>query len=172
MAKRPTLTVTAAVTAFEVERRTLQRMLAADQLPGSVKDGRGRWTIPVEALHVAGFTARKTWIADATEHDNDATSDATRRDTNATPTRQTASNQRKASTTSDATERDNDATDLRQHVARLEAQLETEKQLREAAERNAEDLRTAMRMIEAGRPQSSAQESATPPSRRRWWQRA
>jgi len=151
MAERPTLTVTAAVEAFTVERRTLQRMLAAAQLDGAHKDNRGRWMIPVEALHAAGFTARQTWISDATEHDSDAS-----------PTRQSASNQRKSSATADTTAHDSDATDLRQRIARLEDQLSAEKHLREAAERNADDLRNAMRMIEAG-TQSAP--------RKRWWQR-
>lgn len=169
MVERPTLTVTAAVEAFTVERRTLQRMLAATQLDGSHKDNRGRWLIPIEALHTAGFTVRQTWISDATAHDSDATKSATRHDSDATQARQTASNQSKSSATVDTTRHDNgatahdsNATDLRQHIARLEDQLSTEKHLREAAERNADDLRTAMRMIEAG---------TQPAPRRRWWQR-
>lgn len=164
MAERPTLTVTAAVEAFEVERRTLQRLLAADQLDGAHKDPRGRWKIPVEALHAAGFLARQTWIFDATKS-------ATRRDSDATTMRQTAETQRETSTTKSATERDNDATDLRHRVAQLEAQLDVEKRFREAAERNAEDLRSAMRMIEAGQPAPASSAGAETPSRRRWWQR-
>lgn len=157
---RPRLSVSAAVDAFEVERRTLQRMLAAGQLDGATKDERGRWLIPVEALHAAGFPARQTWLSDATNS-------ATRRDTDATPNATTVENTGSDSATSvatnDATRRDTDATELRQRVAQLETQLEHERQLREAVERNADDLRTTLRMLEAG--------PSAPERRRRWWQR-
>jgi len=176
MKTRTKLTVSDAVNAFDVERRTLQRLLAANQFDGAYKDTRGRWMIPIEALHAAGFTARKTWIPDAT---TDATKSTTRHDTDAPPTRQTAEKQHKSNTTSgttsatdSATQRDSDATDLRHRIAQLEDQLDTEKRLREAAERNSDDLRSALRMLEAGRPQPATQTSGPTPSRRRWWQRS
>lgn len=163
MAQRPTLTVSAAVDAFDVERRTLQRLLASGQLHGASKDKRGRWTIPIETLHAAGFSARQTWQFDATNS-------ATERETDATRTRKNPSNQGKTSTTVVATERETDATDLRLHIAQLEAELRAERQLREAAERNAEDLRTAMRMIEGGKSDVPTARSAETPTRRRlWW---
>lgn len=149
MNERPRLSVSAAVEAFQVERRSLQRLLSAGQLDGAAKDERGRWMIPVEALHAAGFAARQTWVSDAT---NSAT--LSRHD--ATNLRQAIENTGRDSATSDAT-------DLRQRVAQLEQQLESEKLLREAAERNAADLRTSLRMLEPG-------VSAERP-RRRWWQR-
>lgn len=162
---RPRLSVSAAVEAFEIERRTLQRLLSAGRLDGAIKDERGRWLIPVEALHAAGFGARKTWIFDAT---NDATvsrqdatrrdNDATRRDNDATRAPETFEKTGHDSATRVAT---NDATELRQRVTQLEQQLETERRLREASERNADDLRMSLRMLEAG---------PTPARGRRWWQ--
>lgn len=169
MSERPVLTVTAAVNAFEIERRTLQRMLSAEQLPGSFKDSRGRWKVPVEALQAAGFVARKTWFDGTTD-------DTTVRDSDATLTPEKPSLKSKTLGKIDATERDKeqqkqdkDATDLRQHIARLEAQLDAEKRLREAAERNAEDLRNAMRMLETSQPRKIEESTVLEPVRRRWW---
>jgi len=156
MRDQPPLTVAAATAVFQVEKRTLQRLLATGQLNGAYKNPRGHWMIPVNALHATGFAARQTWISDATEHDTDTTQ-----------AQKSLSNQSKTITTSNATEHDADATALRQHIARLHEQLDAEKRLREAAERNANDLRTAMRMIEAGQTQPVYSK----PSLRRWWQR-
>lgn len=154
--ERPRLSVSAAVEAFQVERRSLQRLLSAGRLDGAAKDERGRWMIPVEALHAAGFAPRQTWLSDAT---NSAT--VTRHD--ATSARQSLENTGRDSATNNATARDSDATDLRQRIAQLEQQLDTEKRLREAAERNADDLRMSLRMIEP--------DASTERPRRRWWQR-
>lgn len=153
---RPQLSVSAAVEAFDIERRTLQRLLATGQLIGASKDNRERWSIPVETLHMAGFAARKTWITDATKT-------ATRRDTDATRTRQPLQKTGHDSTTDDATARDTDATHLRNRIIQLEAQLDHERRLREAIERNTEDLRTSLRLLEAGTPPT--------PNRSRWWHR-
>lgn len=153
MNQRMQLTVSAAVEAFEVERRTLQRFLGAGQLDGATKNERGHWLIPIEALHAAGFTARQTWLTVATKS-------ATHRDTVTTDTRQTLENTVHDNATSDATE-------LRSRVAQLEVQLDHERRLRESVERNAEDLRSSLRMLEAG---TSAGER--PVHRRRWWQRS
>jgi hypothetical protein len=152
---RPQLSVSAAIEAFDIERRTLQRLLATGQLSGATKDSRGRWLIPVETLHMAGFDARKTWISDATKS-------TTRRVSVATRTRQPLQNTGHDSATDVATARDTDATELRNRVTQLEAQLDHEQRLREAIERNAEDLRTSLRMLEAGTP---------PTHRQRWWHR-
>jgi hypothetical protein len=48
------------------------------------------------------------------------------------------------------------------------AELDTERRLREAAERNADDLRTALRMLDAGPPSSSPPST---PGRPPWYQR-
>lgn len=158
MAQRPTLTVSAAVEAFDIERRTLQRLLATSQMHGASKDNRGRWIIPVETLHAAGFRARKTWQSVAT---NDATGRDTDATNNATQTQKTPLNQRKTSAT-------DDATDLRLYIAQLEAEIRAERQLREATERNLEDLRTSLRMLDAGHVQPTTVEQPA----RKWWRRS
>lgn len=159
MAQRPALTVSAAVEAFDIERRTLQRLLATGNLHGASKDSRGRWLIPVEALTAAGIRARQTWKSDATNG-------APRRESDATRTKETASNQGETSATDNATRHDSDATEQRLYIAQLEAELRAERQLREATERHLEDLRTSLRMLEAGPVPAPAHEK---PSRKRWW---
>jgi hypothetical protein len=154
---RPQLSVSAAVEAFDIERRTLQRLLATGQLTGASKDKRGRWSIPVETLHMAGFAARKTWMRDATKT-------TTRRDIVATNTRQPLQNTGEDGATDDATARDTDATELRNRITQLEAQLDYERRLKEAIERNTEDLRSSLRMLEAG--------TAANPRSQRWWHRS
>lgn len=53
---RPSFTVTAAATATGKSRRTIGRMLDADELPGATRDDSGTWSIPAEALLAAGLT--------------------------------------------------------------------------------------------------------------------
>ena len=50
---------------------------------------------------------------------------------------------------------------------RLAVDLDTERRLREAAERNADDLRTALRMLDAGPPTTST----STPGRPSWYRR-
>lgn len=59
--QRPHLDVAAAVEAFDITKRTLQRRLAAGDIPGSIKTEHGRWSIPIDGLHAAGVTPRQTW---------------------------------------------------------------------------------------------------------------
>lgn len=162
MNQRMQLTVSAAVDAFEVERRTLQRLLGAGQLDGATKNERGHWLIPIEALHAAGFDARQTWL-------NDATKSATRRDSVATNTRQPLENTGHDNATAVATERDSVATEVAELRVMLEAarqEIKAKDLLLESVERNADDLRSSLRMLEAG---ASAGERPAPS--RRWWQR-
>lgn len=51
---------------------------------------------------------------------------------------------------------------------RARAELDTERRLREAAERNADDLRTALRMLDAGPPSSS---TTSTPERSPWYRK-
>ncbi|QIM18085.1 hypothetical protein G7066_04395 [Leucobacter coleopterorum] len=132
MTTRPRLTVTQAVAAFNVTKRTLQRGLAAGDLDGATKDNSRQWPIPVEALHALGFVARQ-----ATPN-------------GASPTPDGAS----------------EITSLRSILHDTQQQLETERRLREAAETNANDLRTAMRMLKA----TAATPAPLRTNRRRWWQ--
>lgn len=170
MTDRPRLSVSAAVEAFDVERRTLQRMLSGGQLDGASKDERGRWLIPVEALHAAGFSARQTWLSDATNsatvRDIDATRSATTVENTGRDSATTARDSATVALRQKARALEEKTTELEllhQRQQQLEQQLASEKRLREAAERNAEDLRMSLRMLEAG--------PSVKPARRRWWQR-
>lgn len=154
---RPVLSVAEAVAAFDVTKRTLQRRLVAGDIVGASKDTNGHWKIPIEALHAASFTARQGTTDDATPAPNSATS-GTPHTTN--PIKSTQN-----SATSDATE----AASLRAILRDTQQQLEAERYRREAAEQNANDLRTALRMLEAGTSQRQPAQPQTP--RRRWWQR-
>lgn len=165
MLERPLLTVSAVVAAFEIERRTLQRMLADNQLPAATKDSRGRWLVPVESLHAAAISARKTWVSGNDKRDSGTTSGEHEVDSGAKPHTGKGFN----GATDKATRRDSDATDLRRQVALLQTQLEAERRLREAAEQNSSDLRRAMLMIEAAQPLPPATNASEVPVRRRWW---
>lgn len=55
MTARPTFTVAAAATATGKSRRTIGRMLDADELPGATRDDSGTWSIPADALLAAGL---------------------------------------------------------------------------------------------------------------------
>lgn len=154
----PNLSVSQAVEAFDVERRTLQRLLALGKITGAQKDAAGRWAIPVESLHAAQINARQTWRSDATNSTTTTASVAT----DATNDPKNPENSEKNRAPRVATDAPGDAT-LRDKVFQLETQLDLERRLREAAERNAEDLRTSLRMLEAGSSSSSG--------RRRWWRK-
>lgn len=53
---RPSFTVTGAAKATGRSRRTIGRMLDADELPGATRDDAGTWSIPADALLAAGLT--------------------------------------------------------------------------------------------------------------------
>lgn len=150
---RPLLSVAEAAAAFDVTKRTLQRRLAAGDLAGATKDPDGRWKIPIEALHAASFAARQGTTDDTTPAPSVA------------PTPTNPSETRENSASSDATE----AASLRAILRDTQQQLDAERHRREAAEQNANDLRTALRMLEAGTVQPPAPQQ--PAQRRRWWQR-
>lgn len=160
MTTRPRLNVTQAVAAFNVTKRTLQRRLTAGQLDGATKDDAGQWSIPIEALHALGFGARQTTTNDAppVRHSTHKTIQSVEKTGNTS-----APNSAPLAPDS-ATE----ITSLRAILHNTQQQLATEQRLREAAERNIEDLRTAMRMLEAG---TNHPPDSDRPQRRRWWQR-
>lgn len=160
MNSRPRLTVTQAVAAFNVTKRTLQRRLAAGELDGATKDDAGQWSIPIEALHALGIGARQATTNDAPPLRHSAPKNIQ----NVEKPGELSAPNSAPPTPDDATE----ITSLRAILHDTQQQLATEQRLREAAERNTEDLRTAMRMVEAGL-QSPA--SIAPNQRRRWWQR-
>lgn len=160
---RPLLSVAEAVAAFDVTKRTLQRRIAAGDLTGATKDVNGHWRIPIEALHAASFKARQS----ATDN---ATGDATLPPSGAQsytrhPVEQT--NASINSATSDATE----AASLRAILRDTQQQLEAERYRREAAEQNANDLRTALRMLEAGTIRQEPPLQHPAEQRPKWWQR-
>lgn len=167
MAQQPTLTVSAAVEAFDIERRTLQKMLSEDRLPGAYKDSRGRWVVPIAALHQTGIPARKTWISDVNTFAND---DAV----NPHEVNGSGANRFANDANADANA---DANDLRAHVALLQVQLDAEKEKNEQLRDNLADVRRAMLMLEAATPMQAPQHveepqaETEPAPRRSWWQK-
>lgn len=156
MTSRPLLTIAQIVDQFDVSRATVRRGIDNGRFPGATKDGQGRWTVPVEALVADGVKPRKTWLdAGAHEHAHTGAHELAQGTQKVADPLQTLV----------ATERAHDAS----RIAQLEAELSAEKQLRAASERNADDLRTALRMIEASPARNN--ETAEQPRRRRWWQR-
>jgi len=156
MSDRPELTLTEAAKAAGVSRKTIRRRIDDDKFPNARRldsgagPAAGPWVIPVADLLAAGFKL----------HQQDAP------DPEPAPPEQTD-------------EPTAPAAELVAEVARLEAELATERtrrataearreaadQLRAAAERNADDLRTALRMLWAG-----PQPAPSPPTLH-WWNR-
>lgn len=159
------LTISQACDAFQVSRRTLQRRLSAGDIEGAKRDGQGRWLVTVAALHAAQIPARQTWKDDATDSAPNLGNSAPRHDR--TPQSQSNIDDNTASSGAITTP---DVATLRAKLHDIERELETEKQLRAAAERNADDLRLAMRMLEPGTPKISTHTPEASP-RRRWWKR-
>ena len=104
---------------------TLRRWLAAGTIAGADRDASGAWVIPVAALVEAGAWPSTTPPEAEAEVAEPAVSDALE----------------------DALAQVEALTAI---AAASEAQARHQIQLREAAERNADDLRTALRMLEAG----------------------
>jgi len=164
MTERPLLTIAQVVDQFELSRATVRRGIESGKFDGAHKDLQGRWLVPVTALIAAGVKPRKTWITEvATERVHKHTQDAHL---------VAAPNENKVA--AELAHTDNERAHEHAHratrIAQLETELAAEKCLREAAERNAEDLRTAMRMIESSQPKQTAG-AEMPAPRRRWWQR-
>ena len=150
MSDRPELTLTEAAKAAAVSRKTIRRRLDADEFPNARRlssgagPAAGPWVIPVADLLAAGFQLHQQDTPDP-----------------------------------EPIQTEQPEPELAAEVTRLEAELETERtrrataealreaadQLRASAERNADDLRTALRMLEAG-----PQPAPAPPSLH-WWNR-
>lgn len=145
MSTRPSWTITRAAAECGVSRDTIKRRRTAGGFPNAHQDQRGQWLIPLEDLLAAGLRPGAPSPPDPEHqgmhqvHDDDAPG--------ARPSADQAH-----------------ITELNQQIQLLRLQLETEQRLRAAAEQNADDLRTSMRMLEA-RP---TPETATAP-RRRWF---
>ena len=123
----PTVTLAEAARRSHLSLATLRRWLInADKLPGAERNAVGAWSIPVASLVESG-----AWSS-------------------ATPA---AVDQAEAV---EAGRSDDRTAELADQVATLTAELAAERirresadKLREAAERNADDLRAAMRLLEA-----------------------
>jgi len=159
VSSRPILTIAQIVEQFDVSRATVRRGIDSGRFTGASKDSAGRWIVPVEALIAEGVKPRKTWLNESAHE-----------------LAQGAHPVSDPIQTIVATELDQGHSHELAHnasrIAQLEAELSAEKQLRAAAERNAEDLRTAMRMLDAGPTQTPDTAPASGPRRRRWWQRS
>lgn len=157
MSSRPILTIAQIVEQFDVSRATVRRGIDSGRFTGASKDSAGRWIVPVEALIAEGVKPRKTWLNESAHE-----------------LAQGAHPVSDPIQTIVATELDQGHSHELAHnasrIAQLEAELSAEKHLRAAAERNAEDLRIAMRMIES-RPSESLMQNAETKTRKRWWQR-
>lgn len=166
MPTRPALTIAEVIEQFDLSRATVRRGIENGKFPHAAKDAHGRWTVPVDDLIAARVSPRKTWLSEpAHEGGHPAQHEHAQGMLNP------AQSLHPLVATELAHPYNEHAHELAQRdtrIAQLEAQLTTETRLREAAELNAEDLRTAMRMLEAG-PTNPA--SSTPNPRRRWWQR-
>lgn len=148
MTSRPLLTIAQVVEQFDVSRATVRRGIENGRFPGATKDAQGRWAVPVEALVAGGIKPRKTWLNEgAHELAQGARKVAEPLQTLVAAERAHSESERAQSAS---------------RIAQLEAELSAEKQLRAAAERNADDLRSAMRMLEA------APTAPAPRERRRW----
>lgn len=157
MRERPALPIARVIEQFDVSRSTLRRSIEAQKLPNARKDETGRWAIPVDDLVNAGFKARKTWLNELAHEPGHEPGKGVH-----TPSDPSSSQV--------ATELAHLADELaheRAHVSELSMQLDTSERLREAAERNATDLRTALKMLEAPTPNRDSR----PEERKHWWQR-
>lgn len=163
MVTRPSLTIAQAIEQFNLSRTTVRRNIESGRFPNATKDTQGRWTIPVDDLVAAGVLPRKTWLNEPAhegghlahhEHAHNALTPA-----------QSLQSLMANELAHPENERAHELAHRETRIAQLEAELTAEKRLREAAETNANDLRTAMRMIEA------TANTTDPHQRRRWWRR-
>jgi len=166
MTSRPLLTIAQVVDQFDLSRATVRRGIESGRFGGSHKDQQGRWLVPVESLVAVGIKPRKTWLEGPTNRV--ATELAHERIHEHTRGQKPTEN----GLATELAHRETELAHSTSRIAQLEAQLESEKRLREAAERNSEDLRTALRMLEAGTDTQNVSSRSTPhrDQRRRWWQ--
>lgn len=155
MSERPKLTIAQAIEQFDLSRATMRRGIESGKFTGSTKDPQGRWLVPVDALVAAGIKPRKTWLTGlASERAHELTQGA-----------HSLASPSGLQVAGELAHSESELAHRASRIAQLEAELAAEKRLRESAERNAEDLRSAMRMIEAGT------QTPEPSPRRKWWKR-
>jgi hypothetical protein len=151
MDNRPAFTLKRAAEEAGVSRDTIKRRNAAGEFPNAYQDSRGAWMIPITDLIAVGLGPKPR--QGDTEQPQQLALDVPQ---------------------------DNDRVrDLEQQLEVARVQLESERALREAAERGASDLRMALRIIEAApsstqaaqpaqQPATGEQDGPAPP-KRRWW---
>ena len=169
---RPLLLLSQLLDQFDVSRATARRGIESGRFPGAHKDAQGRWLVPVDDVIAAGIKPRKTWL---NEHAHQGGHLAHNEHAQGA---QNGSDPLQIKVASELAHAPNELAHEHAHelaqrdarIAQLEAERDAEKQLREAAERNAEDLRTAMRMLEAApaKAERPAPATSTEAGRPRW----
>lgn len=166
MTNRPRLTIAQVVEQFELSRATVRRGIESGKFSGAEKDVQGRWLVPVDSLVTSGIKPRKTWLNSvATPMSGEHAHELGQND-------QMLATANEINMATERAHQDNELALRGSRIAQLETQLAAEQSLRKAAERNSEDLRTALRMIEAGATAPAAEDPSPSVShqRRRWWQ--
>lgn len=131
MAQRQKFTLSEVVERFDISISTVKRKLGKGDFPNAAKTHQGIWQIPVEDVLAQGYKTRKTWQEKSTEAPVEAP------DT-----------------------RDKELLEARHRIELLETQLQAEKRLRASAESAKDDLRAALRILEAGKPSDTAVDTA------------
>lgn len=165
MTVRPSLTIAQVVDQFDLSRATVRRGIESGKFVNASKDDQGRWRIPVESLVAAGVKPRQTWL------NRSAETVAVERAHKPPQGAHVTTDPNVSVVANDLPHaHDEHAHELAQRASRiiqLEAELVSERRLREASERNVDDLRMALRMIDAAPAHSAVAESP----KRRWWKR-
>jgi hypothetical protein len=144
--QRPRWTLTEAATHVGASRSTLRRRLNTGAFPNAAQDTSGVWRIGIEDLLAAGFTLSKTWVTDPAQPEPEPGSNPVQPNENVLST--------------ERAQLENDLAHERTKNTRLRAELDTEQRLRQAAEQNTNDLRTALRILE---------NKPVPQPRQRWF---
>jgi hypothetical protein len=134
--QRPEWGISRAAAEVGVSRDTIKRHLKDGKFPNAFQNDRKVWMIPLTDLLAAGFTPSMHKGTDPVQ------------------------------TESAPEESPSRVMQLEHEIELLRVQLEAEKTLREAVERNSADLRQSLRMIEAAPAPAPA-----PVTKHGWWKR-
>jgi len=148
MMERPKWTLSEASKRTGASRSTLRRRLETGAFPHATQAPDGSWRVPIEDLLAAGFSLSTEMSTERAHGDPEGVHVDTK----------TLSDRVNELEIALSTER-------AQRLA-TEQIVDSERARADAAERNTQDLRTALRMIEATTTPTT---STAPP--RRWWQR-
>jgi len=154
MNDRPVWSISKAANECGVSRDTIKRRRAAGGFPNAYQDGRSQWMIPVTDLLAAGLHPGRPSPPQGGAHGQHENAPERR------PGREA---------------------ELENELRVMEVKLAGERQLRQAAERNAEDLRASLRMLDSATPHQTpanaapmSPEKAVPSvraPRKRWFSR-